>query len=628
MSTCENGTMLPIKGQVPPRKDDRVILHFDYDCFYASVFEAENPALKDKPLAVQQKQIIVTCNYEARRRGLRKLQLIKEARELCPDVIIVLGEDISRFRDASKMLYQFLRSFSWNNRAERLGFDEVWLDVTDMIEYNISLLNQNDLSRSFFVLQKDDPTQGFAFDATCYAGPTYPDSASTDDEVLSLRLRLGSHLAFHLRNELEGKKGYTSTVGISTSKLLSKLVGNMHKPRDQTTLIPPYAPRNGQVSNIESFLGDYEIGKIPGIGSKLAQKIRRHILQHEPDFEKGLVYGETKEKVIVKDVRLAEGMGPETLEKVLVGPGSPHGIGNKIWALLHGIDDTNVSFAKAVPSQISIEDSYIRLDTLPEVLKQLKKLSCSLIERMRIDLVTADDDESDQPPRDGETQQEQSLGGNVADRAPEHMPVELESAQSTKAKVRPPSKWLAHPKTIRLSTRPRLPLNPDGTRTRSFKRISHSAPLPNYVLSLTHTIDALAERLVHETLISMFRKLHPEKAGWNLSLVNLAVTNMAEAGGESRTANGQNIGSMFKRQETVHKEFKAYADEQMIPQAEPARKSSLEESCFLLDSNHEVDDNSWIEEENEEDERCGFCGMSVPLFAMSAHIRFHEVVDE
>ncbi|KAG9647944.1 DNA/RNA polymerase, partial [Aureobasidium melanogenum] len=622
MSKSKNGTMLSIKGQIPPRKDDRLILHFDYDCFYASVFEAENPALKDKPLAVQQKQIIVTCNYEARRRGLRKLQLIKEAREICPDVIIVLGEDISRFRDASKMLYHFLRSFSWNDRAERLGFDEVWLDVTDMIEYNISLLNQYDLSQSFFVLQKNDPTQGFAFDAACYAGPTYPDSASTDDEVLSLRLKLGSHLVFHLRNELERNKGYTSTVGISSSKLLSKLVGNMHKPRDQTTLIPPYLSRDGQVSNVESFLDDYEIGKIPGIGSKLAQKIRRHILQHEPDFEKGLVYGETKEKVTVKDVRLAEGMGPETLEKVLAGPGSPHGIGNKIWALLHGIDDTDVSFAKAVPSQISIEDSYIRLDTLPEVLKQLKKLSYSLIERMRIDLVTAEDDEPDEPPRDGEFEQERDHEENVVDPDIEHI-----SAQSLKAKVRS-SKWLAHPKTIRLSTRPRMPLNPDGTRTRSFKRISHSAPLPNYVLSLTDAIDALAERLVHETLIGMFRKLHPEKAGWNLSLVNLAVTNMAEAGGESRTANGQDIGSMFKRQETVHKEFTAYADEQMMPQAEPAQKSSLEESSFLLDSNHEVDDTSWIEEENEEDERCGLCGMSVPLFAMPAHLRFHEVVDE
>jgi DNA polymerase iota len=97
----------------------------DYDCFYASVFEVENPALKSLPLAVQQKQIIVTCNYEARRRGLHKMQLIKEARKSVPDVIIVLGEDLTRFRDASKALYNFLATFTWNSRIEKLGFDEV-----------------------------------------------------------------------------------------------------------------------------------------------------------------------------------------------------------------------------------------------------------------------------------------------------------------------------------------------------------------------------------------------------------------------------------------------------------------------------------------------------------------------
>ena len=95
---------------VPARKDGRIIIHFDYDCFYASVFEARNPALKSLPFAVQQKQIIVTCNYEARRRGLHKLQLIKDARRICPDVIIELGEDISQFRDASKELYEIGRA--------------------------------------------------------------------------------------------------------------------------------------------------------------------------------------------------------------------------------------------------------------------------------------------------------------------------------------------------------------------------------------------------------------------------------------------------------------------------------------------------------------------------------------
>lgn len=81
--------------------------------------------LRSIPFAVQQKQIIVTCNYEARRRGLYKLQLVREAREKCPDVIIVLGEDLTRFRNASKDNYDFLRSFLWSDKAERLGFDEV-----------------------------------------------------------------------------------------------------------------------------------------------------------------------------------------------------------------------------------------------------------------------------------------------------------------------------------------------------------------------------------------------------------------------------------------------------------------------------------------------------------------------
>lgn len=89
------------------------------------MFERENPRLRCLPLAVQQKQIIVTCNYEARRRGLYKLQLIREARKQCPDLVIVLGEDLSPFRDASKELYQFLKTFSWSGKVERLGFDEV-----------------------------------------------------------------------------------------------------------------------------------------------------------------------------------------------------------------------------------------------------------------------------------------------------------------------------------------------------------------------------------------------------------------------------------------------------------------------------------------------------------------------
>ncbi|KAF2169800.1 hypothetical protein M409DRAFT_20215 [Zasmidium cellare ATCC 36951] len=620
--------------KVPARKDHRIIIHFDYDCFYASVFEAKNPALRSLPFAVQQKQIIVTCNYEARRRGLHKLQLIKDARRTCPEVIIELGEDISRFRDASKELYGFIKSFSWNDKIERLGFDEVWMDVTDMVEWNMSCLNRNNLHESFFQISKDDPTVGFSFDATAIAGHPYPkdyafESDQTPDD-LTLRFRLGSHVAMYLRHQLEQQRGYTSTVGIATSKLLAKLAGNLNKPKGQTTVMPPLVSLDGESSNVTKFMDDHEIGKVPGVGFKLAQKLREFYLQRPAEFDSGLVYGGTKERVTVADLRSHPEVNSEILEKLLSGPGSPHGIGYKIWCLLHGVDDSEVSSARAVPRQISIEDSYIRLDTMPEIIKELTILAKSLLTRMRIDLLGSEDDFE-------ATNEDSDL---------EHSAVPAKPATTIG------KKWLAHPKTLRLTTRPRQPLQPDGTRVRSFKRISHSAPLPNFVFSLNETIERLADKLVSEALISMFRKLHPEKAGWNLSLVNLAVTNMAEAAGESKTANGRDISNMFRKQEDVLKDFRVTDDSppplvgkqkvdagglstvqlngSSFPEAEkqhevlPAQRNVEEAENVMFDAD-EDEDTGWDDGDGDDemDECCGECGLRMPGFAMVAHRRFH-----
>lgn len=101
----------------------------DYDCFYAQVFENKNPALKSKALGVKQKNILATCNYNARKLGVKKLMLISEARKVCPDLVLADGEDLTPFRDMSKILFNFLRSHSWNNKAERLGFDEVFMGM-------------------------------------------------------------------------------------------------------------------------------------------------------------------------------------------------------------------------------------------------------------------------------------------------------------------------------------------------------------------------------------------------------------------------------------------------------------------------------------------------------------------
>ncbi|OAP59694.1 hypothetical protein AYL99_06992 [Fonsecaea erecta] len=587
-----------------PPGPQRVIIHFDYDCFYASVVENENPALKSVPLAIQQKQIVVTCNYEARRRGLRKLQLITEARKVCPEAVIVLGEDLTRFRDASKDLYHFLQQSIWSGRAERLGFDEVWLDCTDMIDYNMDLLNHNDLSHSFFCMNRDDPTVGFVYDASSVYGPTYPSSPSpsaqlsSEDEQLRLRLVLGSHLARHLRHELESQKGYTSTVGIAMNKLLAKLAGNVNKPKNQTTILPPCEPSGSAESNVTRFLDDHDIGKIPGIGSKLAQKIRAHVLGRDAAFSEGLVYGGTKESVTVHDVRSFPGMSPKLLDDILAGPGSFKGIGGRMWDLIHGADHSEVAKVKRIPSQISQEDSYLKyLHTFEEVRKQLHILSERLIRRMRMDLLEDDDDDDD-----GRGESE-----NMRRR------------------------WMAHPRTLRLSTRPRPLPGPDGVRARILQRTSRSGPMPNFVFSLSETSFTLADRLVEEALVPMFRKLHHEQSSWNLSLINVAATNMAETAAETKESQGRDIGRMFRRQDEVLKDFRVTihsqeADhfESAIPNSPAAQSPAA--SRTETDTDISVED-GWNSEDGESQplERCEICENTIPAFALAAHWRYHEL---
>lgn len=469
-----------------------------------------------------------------------------------------------------------------------------------MIDYNFSLLNSHDLARSFFCLDREDPTSGFEFDASTVYGPTYPAKSqhvsklSEKCRILHTRLLLGSHLARYLRHELESQQGYTATVGIATNKILSKLVGNVNKPHSQTTLMPPLLPdANGQEGTVHMFLDPHDIGKVPGIGFKLAQKIRAYVLGRQAAHEDGLVYGGTRENVTVRDVRLYPSMGPEKLEEILGGPGAPKGIGGRIWGYLNGYDDSEVIIAKRVPSQISQEDSYMKhLHTFDQVRLQLFLLAERLISRMHMDL----------------------------------MEPELDHAGTS-----PAQRWLAHPRTLRLTTRPRPPVNADGTRLRTFNRISHSGPMPTFIFSMTETPSVLADKLVNTTLVPMFRKLHPERNGWNLSLINVAATNMAETAADHKNSQGRDIGRMFRRQDDVLKDFKIIDD---VPEAVPSAKADTPDHTLHVPqsssaSEHETvddDDASSDEWESSDDialHQCDICGMSMPLFASDAHYRYH-----
>ena len=505
------------------------------------------------------------------------------------------------------------------------------MDFTDMIDYNMELLNHHDLTSSFFHLSREDPVHGFSFDASIVSGHLYPSSSlplplkssesivtSPDPPNLLMRLILGSHLAQHLRHNLEEQRGYTSTVGVSTNKLLSKLVGNVHKPKGQTTLAPPYISNIGEEnSNVHRFIDEHDIGKIPGIGFKVAQKIRNHVLQRPAAFSTDLVYGGTKENVKAGEVRVAEGMGSELLTRLLGSPGTSKDIGEKVWGLVNGVDESEVAKARIVPKQISIEDSYIKLDQLDQVKHRMTLLARRLIGQIRTDLTSVEDeDEVENPLADGEGDEAHSVPSASARR------------------------WIAFPQSLRLSTRPRPPRNADGSRSRNFTRISKSGPMPSFIFQNNVDIDHLADRLLKEALLPLFRQLHPEKSLWDLSLVNICATNMALVGGDNKDGAGRNIEKMFRNQDVALKPWKVdgtnEGNEQTIDhQAQMQNKirERPESNVIGLDKEDAQKPNSsdlgneddWNSEDDvrEEGHPCFLCGARIPDFAMDAHNRFH-----
>ena len=66
----------------------RTIIHYDMDMFYAAVEIRDNPELAGKPLIIgalpNERGVVSTCSYEARKFGVHSAMSIKEAYRLCP----------------------------------------------------------------------------------------------------------------------------------------------------------------------------------------------------------------------------------------------------------------------------------------------------------------------------------------------------------------------------------------------------------------------------------------------------------------------------------------------------------------------------------------------------------------
>lgn len=161
----------------------RRIIHIDMDCFYAAVEMRERPELLGQPIAVgggSARGVVTTCNYEARKFGIRSAMPGFQARALCPRLIF-LPVRFDLYRSASARIRAILHDVT--PLVEPLSLDEAYLDVTGQ--------------------------DRFAWD-----------------------------IAKSIRQRIFQETSLTASAGIASNKMLAKIASDWRKPNGQFAVVP------------------------------------------------------------------------------------------------------------------------------------------------------------------------------------------------------------------------------------------------------------------------------------------------------------------------------------------------------------------------------------------------------
>ena len=221
----------------------KFVLLVDMDCFFASVVLRKYPKYKDKPVAVGHSHIarsnnindnaatanthsknssseLSTCNYVARKYGVRKGMFLGDAIQLCPD-LVVLPYDFEGYEEVSGIVANQLHGYAeqYNGCVEQVSCDESYVEI------NINAGN--------------------------YPGNEVYDFLDT--------------LAEHIRADIAKKTECTASIGIGPNKLLAKLAADRVKPNASSV-----------VKDWREFLDERNLRDIPGIGRKFQNKLEPH----------------------------------------------------------------------------------------------------------------------------------------------------------------------------------------------------------------------------------------------------------------------------------------------------------------------------------------------------------------
>ena len=114
--------------------ENQIIIHVDMDAFYAAVEMRDDESLRGRPLIIgampQERGVVATCNYEARKYGVRSAMNVKEAYRLCPKGVF-MHPNFDKYREISSRLHEIWEDYT--DIAEYIALDEGYLDLTNKV---------------------------------------------------------------------------------------------------------------------------------------------------------------------------------------------------------------------------------------------------------------------------------------------------------------------------------------------------------------------------------------------------------------------------------------------------------------------------------------------------------------
>ena len=201
----------------------RAIIHLDMDCFYAAIEVRDRPSLRGKPVGVggarDRRGVLTTCNYEARKFGVRSAMPTFMALQRCPD-LIVLPTRFDVYRREAAVIREILHRFT--SLVEPLSLDEAYLDVSE------------------------------------HPGAPAP-------------------LAQVIRGMIFRKTKLTSSAGIGPNKLIAKIASEMNKPNGQLEVTPEQVPEFMEKLPVRKIwgIGEKTERKLEELGVKTCGELQR-----------------------------------------------------------------------------------------------------------------------------------------------------------------------------------------------------------------------------------------------------------------------------------------------------------------------------------------------------------------